>query len=97
MPAEDLTHAVHRAPVDHEARITHLENPAAVSSKKLDEIHAAVVGSSDGTRTGMAEEIRHLKQRVSFLESLVKWLAGVGTAVLTATLIAAVAVSRLAH
>ena len=50
---------------------------------------------STGDHAGLAEEVRHLNKRISFLESLVKWLAGVGTAVLTAAIIVAVGVSRL--
>ena len=52
---------------------------------------------SRGDHPGIAEELRAVKERVSFLENLVKWLAGVGTAVLTAALIAVLALSRLAH
>jgi hypothetical protein len=40
-----------------------------------------------GSEPGHAEQLRALGGRVTFLESLVKWLAGIGTAVLTAIVI----------
>lgn len=35
-----------------------------------------------GDHPGHAEQLRHLTGRVAFLESLVKWVAGIGTALI---------------
>lgn len=71
---------------DHEARIAALENNSAERHQLLKEVHAAVVGST--TAPGIQEQVRALVGRVTLLESLVKWAAGIGTTVLTAVLVA---------
>jgi len=71
---------------DHEARITALEDSAAERHQMLKEVHAAIVGST--TTPGIQEQVRALVGRVTLLESLVKWAAGIGTSIITAVLVA---------
>lgn len=46
------------------------------------ELAKEVRGGGEGP--GHAEQLRHLTNRVAFLESIVKWAAGIGTALIVA-------------
>lgn len=65
---------------DLEARVSALEEEAAARDKKIDEIHAAVVGTTKDA--GLGERIRDHDRRIARLESFPKWAAGIGTVVL---------------
>jgi len=76
----DDTHA----PPTFEARLSAVESEQRRQGLLLDQIHASIVGPADGSRPGQAEVNRQNDARLKKLERIPAWLAGIGTAVLTA-------------
>lgn len=67
-----------------EPRLDALEAETRRQGALLDQMHAVIVGPPDGSRPGLAEIARQYDQRIGRLERLPAWVAGIGTAIVTA-------------
>ena len=83
-PPDEMNVHVPHAPPAFELRLTAVEAEQRRQGLLLDQIHASIVGSTDGQRPGQAEVNRQNDARLKRLERLPAWLAGVGTAIATA-------------
>lgn len=82
---------------DLDSRLKALELWKDEATALLHEIRDAVVGSRTGKEPGLHEEIRHLKDRVGFLERVMRWVGSIASAILTALLLAWLALNGVAH
>lgn len=70
--------------------VAQLRVDVADQGQRLDELARVVVGGSEG-KPSHDEQLRELRTRVGFLEGLVKWISGIGTAVIATAATAALA------
>lgn len=78
----DPTRAERVVPMNADESRSEADTRHTEERQMLREVHAAVVGTID--KPGLGEKVRELDRRVSRIERVGAWFAGIGTAVIGA-------------